>query len=218
MNMKKLILSLYVCAATMTFAQSTGKVSYTMEFSSDNPEMAMAIGMMQGSTMDLSFVPGKTRLDMNMGSFMKMSTIADQKKDKSLMLMDAMGQKIATESSISKAAEEEGTKPKVETTSETKEIIGYKCVKTIIKGEDGTETIMWTTKDISASLVGQKQFGATGIEGFPLEFSTVSNGMNIHFVANKYDKAFDKKGFKLTIPDGYSQMSEDELKNMGGGM
>lgn len=217
--MKKLVLSLFLAIASISLAQTSGKISYSMEFSSDNPEMAMAIGMMQGSKMDLSFMPGKSRLDMSMGSMMKMTTISIVKTDAALMLMDIMGQKIATESKISSSSNEESaSKPKVEKTDETKEIIGFKCHKFVVKADDGNELIMWATNDISATLAGQKQFGNSIVEGVPLEFSTLSNGMNIHFVATKFDKAVDKKGFSTKIPEGYTVMTEEELKNMGGGM
>lgn len=218
--MKKIVLSLFLAVAGLSIAQSTGKLTYTMDVTSDNPEMAMAVGMMQGSKMDLSFIPGKSRMDMSMGSMMKMTTITEVKKDVSLLLMDIMGQKIATESKISSGEKEAAStpKPNVEKTSETKEIIGFKCQKTIIRTEDGNEMIMWTTKDITASLAGQKQFGSASFEGIPLEFSTEANGMSIHFVATKFDKVVDKKGFSTKIPEGYTVMTEEELQNMGGGM
>jgi hypothetical protein len=41
--------------------------------------------------------------------------------------------------------------------------------------------------------------------------------MNIHFIATGYDKAVNKKGFSTKIPEGYTEMSMDDLKNMGGG-
>lgn len=217
--MKKLVLSLFLAIASISLAQTTGKISYSMEFSSENPEMAMAIGMMQGSKMDLSFMPGKSRLDMSMGSMMKMTTISVVKSDATLMMMEVMGQKIATESKISNSSKDESaTKPAVEKTEETKDIIGYKCQKYLVKTDDGVELVMWATKDITATLAGQKQFGNSVVEGVPLEFSTISNGMNIHFVATKFDKAVDKKGFSTKVPQGYTVMSEDDLRNMGGGM
>jgi hypothetical protein len=216
--MKKIVLSLFLGLGTLSFAQTSGTVSYNMEFTSDNPEMAMAVGMMQGSKMVFSFMPGKTKMESTMGTMMKMSSVSDIKAKKSLMLMEVMGQKTATPSNIEPAKEDPANPaPTVEKTTETKEIIGFKCVKNIVKSADGTEMIIWTSNDLTASLEGQKQFGGVKIEGFPLEFTTQSNGMNIHFIATGYDKAVNKKGFSTKIPEGYTEMSMDDLKNMGGG-
>lgn len=217
--MKQLLLSiLFLAVVGTSIAQTTGQISYSMDFASDNPDMAMALPMMQGSTMELYFVPQKSKIDMTMGTFMKMNTVIDLKADKGLMLMEVMGNKTATETKPSEAnKEEKPQEPTVEVTSETKEIVGYKCTKTIARDAEGNETIMWIATDLKASLVGQQQFGNSKINGIPLEFSTVNNGMTIHFIATKYTKKVDKKIFSLKVPEGYSIMTEEELKSMGGG-
>lgn len=218
--MKHLLLSiLFLAVVGTSIAQKTGQISYSMDFSSDNPDMAMALPMMQGSTMELYFMPEKSKINMTMGTFMKMNTIADVKANKGLMLMEVMGNKTATElSSLSKGEKEEAADaPKIEVTSETKEIIGYKCTKTVARDADGNETIMWIATDLKASLKGQQQFGSSKIEGVPLEFTTVNNGMTIHFIATKFTKKVDKKTFKMDIPEGYTKVSEEELKGMGMG-
>ncbi|WP_430405858.1 hypothetical protein [Fluviicola sp.] len=218
--MKHLLLSiLFLAVVGTSIAQTTGQISYSMDFSSDNPDMAMAIPMMQGSTMELYFIPEKSKIDMTMGTFMKMNTVVDVKADKGLMLMEVMGNKSATEmKELSKADQAEKTdQPKVEVTSETKDIVGYKCTKTISRDADGNETIMWIATDLKASLKGHQQFGNSKLAGVPLEFSTVNNGMSIHFVATKFTKKVDKKIFSMAIPEGYTVVSEEDLKNMGGG-
>ncbi|MNK55529.1 hypothetical protein D3C87_745420 [compost metagenome] len=216
--MKHLLLSiLFLAVVGTSTAQTTGQISYTMDFASDNPEMAMALPMMQGSTMELYFMPDKSKIEMTMGTFMKMNTVADTKANKGLMLMEVMGSKTATELDLSKSDAEKTEDANVEVTSETKEIVGYKCTKTIVRDADGNEAIMWIAKDMKASLKGQQQFGNSKISGVPLEFSTVNNGMTIHFVATKFNKKVDKKVFSLAIPEGYTKVSEEDLKNMGGG-
>lgn len=219
-NMKHLLLSIlfFAVAGTSMAQTTTGQISYTMDFSSDNPDMAMALPMMQGSTMEMYFVPNKSKIDMTMGTFMKMNTVADTKANKGLMLMEIMGNKTATELDLSKTDKEEKAEPTVEVTSETKDIVGYKCTKTIVRDADGNEAIMWIASDLKASLKGQQQFGNSKVNGVPLEFSTVNNGMTIHFIATKFTKKVDKKAFSLKIPEGYTKVSEDDLKNMGGGM
>lgn len=216
--MKKL-LSLLVCFVFATMhAQTSGQISYALDFSSDDPNMAMAIPMMQGSTMDLYFIPEKTKINMNMGTFMKMETVIDTKANKGLLLMEIMGSKTATElKDLSSEDADKTDKTKIETTTETKKIIGYTCTKTILRDDKGNETILWITPEIKASLKGQKQFGTAALNGTPLEFSAKNKGMNIHFTATKFEKTADPKIFSLVIPPGYKTMTEEELQKMGMG-
>jgi len=142
--MKHLLLSILFLAVvgTSKAKTTTGQISYAMDFSSDNPDMAMAIPMMQGSTMEMYFMPNKSKIDMTMGTFMKMNTIADTKANKGLMLMEVMGNKSATEMDLSKTdSEAKADDSKIEVTSETKDIRGYKCKKTIVRHEIGRDHI-----------------------------------------------------------------------------
>lgn len=113
--MKQLFLSLLLLLVIKTAsAQTTGQISYKMDFSTDNPDMAMALSMMEGSTMDLFFIPGKAKTNVQMGSFMKMVTTTDIKLGKGLMLMEMMGSKTATALKISDTAKKEETeKPQI---------------------------------------------------------------------------------------------------------
>lgn len=217
--MKHLIASiLFLATIGVASAQTKGHVSYTLDFSSENPEMAMAISMMQGSTMEMYFMPKKSRIEMSMGTFIKMNTVMDAKADKGLVLMEMMGNKTATQTKISEVkAEEKKPEIKVEVTTETKEIIGFKCTKTILRDAEGKETIMWIATDLKADLKGHQQFGNAPISGIPLEFSTSVNGMTIHFVASKFEGSVEKSMFSTKVPEGYKIVTEDELKMMGGG-
>jgi GLPGLI family protein len=217
--MKHLLLSiLFLATIGNSIAQTKGQVTYALDFSSDNPEMAMMLSMMQGSTMEMYFMPKKSRIEMSMGTFIKMNTVMDAKADKGLLLMEMMGNKTATETKISEMKEgEKAPEIKVEVTTETKEIIGFKCIKTILRDSEGKETIMWIVTDLKADLKGHQQFGNAPISGVPLEFSTTVNGMTIHFVASKFEGSVDKKIFSTKVPEGYKIVSAEELKMMGGG-
>ncbi|MFY7989254.1 MAG: hypothetical protein ACOVO3_00885 [Fluviicola sp.] len=207
--------------AGMSFAQMTeGKITYSMEFTSDNPDMAMYTSMMQGSKMELSFMPGKSKAAISMGAMGTMVTTTDEKADKSLMLMDMMGQKMAMTGTLSeqeKDPEAAAAMPKFtfEITNETKVIAGYTCFKAIATLEDGTQTEMWFTKDISANTKGQQYFNKD-MPGFPMEYSVNQQGMVIKMTVTDISKTVDKKAFDMKIPDGYTVKTMDELKSMGG--
>lgn len=205
----------------LSFAQMTeGKITYSMEFTSDNPDMAMYTSMMQGSKMELSFMPGKSKAAISMGAMGTMTTTADEKADKTLMLMDMMGQKMAmtgTLSAIEENPDPQDAMPKYsfEMTSETKVIAGYTCFKAIATLEDGAQTEMWFTKDISANTKGQQYFNKD-MPGFPMEYSVNQQGMIVKMTVTDISKSVDKKAFEMKVPDGYTVKTMDELKSMGG--
>jgi hypothetical protein len=217
--MKHILTSiLFLLTVSLSMGQTTGQISYTMDFSSDNPDMAMAIPMMQGSTMEMYFMPKKTRIDMTMGTFVKMNNTVDVKADKGLLLMEVMGNKTATELTPSKTEKEKSaTPPTIEVTSETKEIIGFKCTKMISRDAEGNEVTMWVTSDLKAALNGQQQFANSNVNGVPLEFTAFNGGLNIHFIATAYNKKVSKKLFSLKVPEGYKIVTEEDLKTMGSG-
>lgn len=213
------LLCLFICMTFAGFAQlKEGKINYDMTFSSDNPEMAMGIAMMQGSKMSLFFMPGKSRSDVSMGTMGTMVTIADQKTDKGLMLMDMMGMKYAMEMDLDKEEDNASEAPdyKVEITSETKEILGYKCTKAIMTSDDA-ETgpiTMWFTKDIAANTTGQNYFNSE-MPGFPMSFQISQSEMTIDMTVTSIEKKVDKKVFSMEIPEGYEVKTEEEMMMMG---
>jgi len=217
--MKSLFLTLMMVLSLGTLSAQTteGQITYKMEFSSDNPDMAMALPMMQGSTMELYFMKDKSAADVAMGSIMKMKSVMDAKADKGIILMDVMGQQIANNiESISKTKVDTDKVGKPVKTSETKKILGFNCTKYVVKDPAGKseDSVLWVTTDIKTSLAGQKQF-TNGLEGVPLEFSTMQQGMSVHFEATDFKKTVDPAIFSTVIPEGYRVMTEEEIKRMG---
>lgn len=218
--MKSLILTLMMILSLGTLSAQTteGQLTYKMEFSSDNPQMAAAIPMMAGSIMQLYFMKDKSATDVTMGSFMKMKSVMDTKADKGILLMEVMGQKIANNiESISKKKVDTDKIGKPVATNETKKILGFNCKKYVIKDPEGKgdDSVLWVTTDIKTTLAGQEQF-ANGLDGVPLEFSTMQQGMNVHFEATSFVKTVSPSTFNLTIPEGYKVMTEEEMARMGG--
>lgn len=217
-NMKKqlLLLCLFVGTTFASLAQlKKGEVVYSMNISSENPEMAMVSSMMAGSTMTMLFMPGKSRVDIAMGMMGNMSTISDQKKKKSLALVDMMGMKYATETKLEDQPAEDNGEQNIEITTETKDILGYNCTKAIVTSE-GTIMTIWFTKDIEAFTNGQ-QYHNSKIPGFPLSMSIFQNDMNIDMVATEVKKTVSKKAFSMKVPEGYEMKSAEDLQMMGGG-
>jgi GLPGLI family protein len=192
-----------------------GKVTYGMVFSSDKPDMELAIGMMEGSKMVLEFMPGKSRSDVSMGVMGTFVTIVDAKAKKALSLMDVMGTKYAVRSELEKSKMAPDEKDyKVEITSETKVIQGYTCTKAIMTADDGTIMTIWFTKDIVVH-TGGLQYYKKEMPGFPLAMSMNEDEMVIEITASEILTKVNQNDLSMKIPEGYTEMTEEEFENLG---
>jgi GLPGLI family protein len=220
--MKKILLSLgfsFVCAL-FSFAQLTeGHISYKIDMTSDDPDMQMAIGMMQGSTLDVYFKDKATRAEMKMGALMNITTISNETTGDVLMLMSGMIGQNAIQTTTAELEKENTDKPEfeVQLVDETKTIEGYTCKKAILTDEEGNESVFWYTEEINISKKGQSYLNED-VPGFPMEYDLNNNGMKMTMTVSLLEKKLDKKSvslFEMKIPEGYKEMTMEELKSMG---
>ncbi len=220
--MKKLIISgclTLISVLGLNAQMSEGHISYTIDATTDNPEMQMAIGMMQGSTMEVYFKDKQTRSEMKMGSMMTVTTITNESNKEFLMLMSGMMGNTAVRSSIDEVEKESGDRPELEVTmtDETKEISGYLCKKAIVTVE-GMETVFWCTDQIAVAKGGQSYFNDQ-IPGYPMQFEINNQGLKMTLTVVNVEEKLDKKKaaelFKMEIPSGYKEMTMEELGQMG---
>ncbi len=158
--MKKILFSMamvVLSTLSLTAQVTEGNVKYSIEMSSTNPELEMQLAMMQGSTFELSFKDDLTRSEMNMGTIMKIVTITNAKSDGALMLMSGMMGNTAVKLSAEdlKKNTEESPEADVTLTDETKEIQGFSCKKAVVTDEEGTESVVWYTEEITVNKLGQ---------------------------------------------------------------
>lgn len=222
--MKKitLLLALFVVATTTAFAQLTeGHVSYEIKVSSDDPEMAMAIMMFEGSTMDLYFSDDLARTDLNFGALISMSTVANNASGDVLILMGGMMGNRGVLTTQSEMKDDSGETPetKVELVKGKKKIQGYKCKKALITDDAGNQMVYWYTKAIKAQNPDVNS-PASKVPGFPMEFESNRDGMMMTFVATSVTKSLTDtektEKLSLTIPEGYEEMTYEEFSNFGG--
>lgn len=221
--MKKqfLVIIALFAAITFNFGQvKEGHFTYTIEMSSDNPDMQMAIGMMQGSTMDLYMMPEKSRVEVKMGALMTMTTIVDSKQEKMLLLMGGMMGNNAIPSTFDDLKANDSLKSdiKVELVNETKKVAGYDCKKALVSDEEGNSTVFWYTEEIQVEKEGHMYLNKE-VPGFPMEYDINQNGMimkmTVTKVETKLDKTAKKTLFSLDIPEGYKEMTMEEMQTMG---
>ncbi len=220
--MKNLLFTflLATCTTLPLLGQMTeGHIAYKMEATSDNPDMQMAVSMMQGSTLDVYFKEKQTRAEMKMGAMMNMTTISNESNGEMLMLMSGMVGQNAIKSNLKELDSAQAEKPKTEVTleNEIKVIEGYTCKKAIITDEEGTESVFWYTNEIWVAKKGQNYLNES-VPGFPMQSEINNNGLKMIMKVIKVDKKLDKKAselFDMTIPSGYKEMTMEQLKSMG---
>lgn len=221
-KMKKLF-SLFIglTIVASSYAQLTeGVVKYTTEFSSTDPQIQSQLAMLNGSSMTMYFTPDFSRVESTMGMFMKTTVVIDLKTKESLMLLDGMGSKKAVKTNMDDLKgndEGEESKVEIEKTNKTKKIAGYKCTQYILTSEDGTVMNYWTTTELSASKAGAKYMNDK-VEGFPLVFEMVGNGVIMKFTATEVLKSISGNKaelFNTAIPEGFEEVAMEDLKSMG---
>lgn len=205
---------------SLTAQLTEGNVKYTIDMSSTNPEMQMQLAMMQGSTFELFFQGDLTRSEMSMGSLMKIVTITNAKEENAVMLMSGMMGNTAVKMSPEdlKKGTEETPDVNVQFTEETKEIQGFKCKKAIVTDEEGTESVIWYSEEITVNKLGQSYLN-NKVPGFPLQFELNQGEMKMTMTSTEFNKKLDKKLaktlFDTTIPEGYTEMTPEQLQGMG---
>lgn len=215
-------------STSVTAQLREGVINYEMTLTSPDEEMQAQLDFMGTTeiaiTFNKDFMKNETK---NMMYVQK--TIYNNKAEKGLMLQEANGLKAAVHLTADEIEKQSrmgrgNEDVKYEKTSETKDILGYKCRKVVAATERGTTTL-WVTDEID--LKGKaNQFYSEEAGGFALEIITsVNRGgreMNINFnaVAIK-DKIKDKDPFNMDIPKGYKEMTYEEFeiatKGMRGG-
>lgn len=201
-------------------ATNEAVVKFDMEFQSDDPQMKQQLFMMDNSTMTMAFKGQKLYTETKIGAIQNSTSIIDKDADKMVILMSGMMGKKATQKEGLKD-EEKGNDDEVdfEKTDETKEILGYECVKYTGEDEEGNTSIYWVTEEIIPE-VQAKNF-AGGIKGLPLEFEIIQPQMSIKFTATELNtevsKKDEKKYFSTEIPEGFEVIPYEEFKNMGAG-
>ena len=217
-NLKQIALVAFAIFSTQFYAQTkSGAVTYDMTMP-DNEEMA-AMGT---NTIKISFneKSSATQMDM-MGGMISVKTITLDKKNTkdTRMLMDMMGKKYeVTGDSVSDGfgnADLASLKDAESITydkKDTKEILGYKCYKAVVKMAGGTVSNFYVTEAIAVQGKADEKFKLTG---FPLEIEVNSERGKVIMVATAFDKAPSATCF--TVPEGYEKVTQEELQQKLGG-
>lgn len=201
------------------------------EVNSDDQQIAAQLEMMKGTETNYHFNKDKYLVTANMmGGMITMKNLFNVSDEQLTILFDVMGQKMMVESSKEerKAKEEEQMEAMegmevVYDKEDTKEILGYKCHKAIIKGNDDVPMSfeMYVSPELKATNKMIQGLQAFDIEGFPMEFVMDMGKMSMTYTTTEIAKEVDAAVFEIDT-NGYKKMTFDEFQEqmgaMGGGM
>jgi hypothetical protein len=219
--MKKIILAfslLFIAVAGYSQTKFLdGTIHYTIAFEG-LPEDDPSVEMLKDATMKMVYAKDHIKVDMDM-VMAKNIVIIDTKKENLTMLLDIMGNKYAITMSneeLKKSNEEKSKVESIEKTESTKTIAGYVCNKYIVKMENKDEVSIWATTMIKPETVNPTDQYDGKLDAFPLEYTTVTNGMTMKMTATKVN--FDKVNMgEFDVPADYKPTTMEELgKAMSG--
>lgn len=210
--MKKFVLFVATLSVGfMSFSQSKqGTINYEIHAIQVDTIQVDAQPNMNDSKLDIYFTEKQSRIDFQMNEMMKISVVLDRSTNQGIRLLDgAMGQfYVAGEADEMGMTHENKSEDRVTLIDETKEILGFTCKKALVSSK-GVETEYWYTEELEFDFSGQEILNSN-IPGFPLAFTTLSNGMRMDFIAVNYSAEVEnaEATFSTDVPEGFQEIPQ----------
>ncbi|MCH2223675.1 MAG: DUF4412 domain-containing protein [Crocinitomicaceae bacterium] len=210
--MKKVVV--FVCLFVngyLSFSQAKeGVINYQVEATQMDTVVVNAQPNLVGSSLDIYFSEEKSRIDFKMNEMMKVSVILDRLSNNGIRLFDGVIGKFY----ITGLADEMGMVPQktenedIQLVEGTKMILGFECKKAIVKS-NGVTSVYWYTDKLKFDFSGHEIVNSN-LPGFPLEFTTLSKGMQMVFTAINYSAEIENEEviFSTAIPAGFQEIPE----------
>ena len=151
--------------------------------------------------------------------FYSMASVSDLAQGSAIILIDAMGMKIAVNQSkeeIEKNKAEADLKdPEINFLDESKVIAGYKCKKAEVT-QDGETIEVYYTEEIAIPAGMNDNNGFKGINGMLMEYTIVQQGLEMKMSVKEVKKGKVSTNL-FVIPDDYDVKTMEELGGMFGG-
>lgn len=197
-------------------AQKEGYLQYSISANAldTSLEVRQKVGLMRNSSLRIYFAEKFARVEFKMAGNYNVITILDKTKNKSLNLMESPMGKFAKRSN----ANELQTVPiRIDSTSkidvfkdEKKTILGFDCYKVVLTNSE-FKIQYWCTNDFEIDL-SEYKLTNDFIPGFPMEFSAISEGVQLRYKASNLLFSLENKDslFSLEVPVGYTVVAPDE--------
>ena len=209
-----LVFAMTLFLSLNAFSQGpSGYIKYNMFYAESNMTKE-ELSMMPEET-EMWFKEDLVKLRMPMGMGMQSDVLL--LKDKVVLLMDLMGNKLDMETTKKEVETENtaSTKAVVKLIAgETKNIAGYECKKAILSTPGEKDMIVWYSDKIKSN--GSWYFQMSEIKGFPLEFSMKTGEISVRMTAKEVRmESVDDAVF--TVSSDYKVMTQEDMMKMMGG-
>jgi GLPGLI family protein len=167
--------------------------------------------MMRNSKMEIYFADGLSRIDFSMGEISYSSSRINRKTNKAISISEGPSGKMANQDTADKIGGKVGDvrkNPNIKVTAfnEYKTILGFKCRKYIMS-DKGVYTTYWITDQINIKDLGH-QVVNPNLPGFPLEFTSINEGVKMSFKASNFTESIVNKSdvFSTDPPSDYKKI------------
>lgn len=191
----------------------SGYIKYNMSYA-ESSMTKEELEMMPAET-EMWFKGDLVKLRMPMGMGMQSDVLI--LKDKVVLLMDLMGNKLAMESTKAEVEKENSDTKKAVVkliAGETKNIAGFDCKKAMLSTPGEKDMIVWYSDKIKSN--GSWYFQMSEIKGFPLEFSMKSGEMSVRMTAKEV-RMENVGDTEFAVSSDYKLMTQADMMKMMGG-
>lgn len=191
----------------------SGYIKYTMSYA-ESSMTKEELEMMPAET-EMWFKGDLVKLRMPMGMGMQSDVLI--LKDKVVLLMDLMGNKLAMESTKAEVEKENSDTKKAVVkliAGETKNIAGFDCKKAMLSTPGEKDMIVWYSDKIKSN--GSWYFQMSEIKGFPLEFSMKTGEMSVRMTAKEV-RMENVGETEFAVSSDYKLMTQADMMKMMGG-
>ena len=191
----------------------SGYIKYNMSYA-ESSMTKEELEMMPAET-EMWFKGDLVKLRMPMGMGMQSDVLI--LKDKVVLLMDLMGNKLAMESTKAEVEKENSDTKKAVVkliAGETKNIAGFDCKKAMLSTPGEKDMMVWYSDKIKSN--GSWYFQMSEIKGFPLEFSMKTGEMSVRMTAKEV-RMENVGDTEFAVSSDYKLMTQADMMKMMGG-
>ncbi len=228
--MKKTLILFIAVFISVSFSQNLNSQTELTEgiikmeitdVTSQMPELEM----MKGTITEYHFNKDKSLVLANMmGGMVELKSLIDNTTEDLKLYFNMMGTKMLVESSKEERDELQGSTnenaPDISISydeEDTKNILGYDCVKASWDTPEGIEFAMYIAPDITASNKLIQGMQNIDLQGFPLEYEMSAPQMKLTYTATGIEQKIDPAVFQIS-DEGYQKMSLKEFMTQMGAM
>jgi GLPGLI family protein len=166
--------------------------------------------MMRDSKMEIYFAKDLSRVDFKLGTLSNTSIRINRKTNQGISISKSVYGNFANQGTANEISGDKTNTAvdgvKITPFDEYKTILGFKCRKYVMEN-NGSYATYWITEEISIKDMGQQIVNAS-LPGFPLEFTSISEGVRMSFKASNYKESIVNKSdvFSTEVPAGFTEM------------